>query len=39
MVLPQTTLDQISIAPWTDQLPPREKKKKNRIISNNRRDT
>jgi hypothetical protein len=29
MVLKQTTLGQISIAPWTDQLPPREKNKLN----------
>jgi hypothetical protein len=29
MVLPQTTLGQISIAPWMDQPPPREKRKKN----------
>jgi hypothetical protein len=28
VVLLQTTLDQISIAPWTDQPPPREKRKK-----------
>jgi hypothetical protein len=27
-VLPQTTLGQISIAPWTDRPPPREKRKK-----------
>jgi hypothetical protein len=28
-VLPQTTLGQISIAPWTDQPTPREKREKN----------
>jgi hypothetical protein len=40
MVLPQTTLGQISIAPWTDQPPPREKREKKRIISNNnKKDT
>jgi hypothetical protein len=28
VVLPQTTLGQISIAPWTDRPPHREKRKK-----------
>jgi hypothetical protein len=28
MVLPQTTLGQISLAPWTDQPPLRKKRKK-----------
>jgi hypothetical protein len=37
MVFPQTPLGHISIAPWTDRLPPMEKKR-NRIISNNNKE-
>jgi hypothetical protein len=40
VVLPQTTLGQISIALWRDQTPPREKRKKKGIITNNnKKDT
>jgi hypothetical protein len=38
-VLPQKTLGQISIAPWTDQPPPREKKRNWVISSKNNKDT
>jgi hypothetical protein len=31
MVLPQTTLGQISIVPWTDSSPLREKREKNKL--------
>jgi hypothetical protein len=34
MILPQTTLGQISIAPWTDRPPPREKKEKKTKLNN-----
>jgi hypothetical protein len=38
VVFPQTTLGQISIAPWTDRPPPRKKEKK-KISNNNKKDT
>jgi hypothetical protein len=34
MVLPHTTLGQISIAPWTDRPPPRGKKKEKNKLNN-----
>jgi hypothetical protein len=38
MVLPQTTLGQISIAPWTDQPPTQGKKGKKLSNNNNKKD-
>jgi hypothetical protein len=42
VVLPQTTLGQISIAPWTDQPTAREKEEKKRKLNKqqqNKKDT